>query len=272
MGHSLLTLHKHTGDDKYLDIVRSKLDYLQNTAERFGENVLQHTVSSKNDFPEQAWADTLFMAAYFMLRAGVLFEDKKLIDDALNQYYWHVEFLQNKSAGLWYHAYNHIEKGHMSGFFWGRANAWAAYTMSRVRIVLPQPYLYPNYMHVDCSLRDQLTALKAFQRDTGLWGTLLNDAESYDEVSAAAGIGAAMITNRNPLHSSHATAALSGVLDNVSEDGRVMNVSGGTAVMRDLDGYRNIPKVWTQGWGQGLALAMFAAALDISAGKGDTTR
>ena len=207
-----------------------------------------------------------------MLRAGVMFEDKKLVDDALNQYFRHVEYLQDKTTGLWYHAYNHIEKGHMSGFYWGRANAWAAYTMSRVRIVLPEPYLYPPYMHIDCSLRDQLAAIKKFQRSTGLWGTLLNDDESYDEVSASAGIAAAMIVNENPLHSTYAAAALDGVLRNISPDGRVLNVSGGTAVMRDRDGYMNIPKVWTQGWGQGLALAQLAAVLDLGSQQGSKAR
>ena len=47
----------------------------------------------------------------------------------------------------------------------------------------------------------------------------------------------------------------------VSEDGKVMNVSGGTAVMRDKEGYRGIPKAYIQGWGQGLALSFFATLL-----------
>ena len=40
------------------------------------------------------------------------------------------------------------------------------------------------------------------------------------------------------------------------------NVSAGTAVMRDREGYMNIPRKWTQGWGQGLALAFLAAVLE----------
>ena len=43
-----------------------------------------------------------------------------------------------------------------------------------------------------------------------------------------------------------------------------MNVSGGTAVMRDKEGYRGIPKAYIQGWGQGLALSFFFATLLIS--------
>lgn len=40
-----------------------------------------------------------------------------------------------------------------------------------------------------------------------------------------------------------------------------MDVSGGTAIMKDREGYRTISKKWTWGWGQGMALAFFAAVL-----------
>uniref|UniRef100_UPI0025F79A63 glycoside hydrolase family 88 protein n=1 Tax=Butyrivibrio sp. TaxID=28121 RepID=UPI0025F79A63 len=105
MGHCLITLYDATKDQKYWDIVMSKVDYLRNDALRFGDNVLQHTVSANNDFPEQCWADTLFMAAFFLLRVGVHEQDEELIADALNQYYWHIKYLQNKNTGLYYHGY-----------------------------------------------------------------------------------------------------------------------------------------------------------------------
>lgn len=261
MGHCLITLYEATGDEKYWNVALSKLDYLRSHALRFADNVLQHTVSANNDFPEQAWADTLFMAAFFMLRMGVALKDKAVIDDALNQYYWHIEYLQNKSNGLWYHGYNNIKKDHMSGFFWARANAWAAYTMSQVRCVLPEPYLYPQYMDVDCALREQLSGLKLMQTENGLWRTVLDDAESYEELSACCGIAAGMLVNGNPLHTKYIQKAFDGIWPHLSEDGRVLDVSGGTAVMNDLDGYRCISKKWTQGWGQGLGLAFLVAAL-----------
>lgn len=261
MGHSLLTLTEATGDERYWDVVLSKLDYLRNHALRFGDGVLQHTVSAKNDFPEQAWADTLFMAAFLMLRAGVRMEDRALIEDALNQYYWHVEYLQDPSTGLFYHGYSHVRGDHMSGFYWARANAWAAYTMSQVGPTLPEAYLYPQFMDVDCALRDQLAALRGLQTADGLWRTVLDDPESYEELSASAGIGAAMLASGNPLHTASTQRALDGVLANVSEDGRLLNTSAGTAVMRDLEGYRTISRKWTQGWGQGLGLTFLAGAL-----------
>ncbi|MNO04603.1 Unsaturated rhamnogalacturonyl hydrolase YesR [compost metagenome] len=70
-----------------------------------------------------------------------------------------------------------------------------------------------------------------------------------------------MINNGNPLHTKYVQKALKGVLSNISEDGRVLGVSGGTAVMKDREGYRNIPKDWIQGWGQGLALSFLSDML-----------
>ena len=201
MGHVLLTLYKETGDETYKKIIDDKLDYLTNHALRFGDHVLQHTVSANNDFPEQCWADTLFMAAFFMLRAGVMFERPELVEDALNQWYWHIQYLQNER--------------------------------------------------------------------TGLWRTILDDPEFYEEVSASAGIAAAMVLKGNPLHIKYINKAITGILENISEDGKVMNVSGGTAVMKDREGYRSISKRWIQGWGQGMALAFFGTVLNYEKFTGD---
>lgn len=262
MGHAMLTLHEATGDETYKKVAQSKIDYLRHHALRFGDNVLQHTVSHKNDFPEQCWADTLFMAAYFMLRAGVAWKDAELVDDALNQYYWHIQYLQNPTTGLWYHGYSHVSRTNLSGFYWGRANAWAAFTMSQVGRTLPECYLYPKYLEIAGSLTEHLAALKLLQTENGLWRTILDDEESYEEVSASAGIAAAMTIRGNPLHLKYINKAVEGILANVTPEGRVINVSAGTAVMKNRDGYLGIPRKWTQGWGQGLALAFLAAVLE----------
>lgn len=261
MGHCLITLYQATGEQQYYDILMSKIAYIQKDALRFGDHVLQHTVSANNDFPEQAWADTLFMAAFLLLRAGVMNKDEEMIEDALNQWYWHINYLQDEKTGFYYHGYNNITGDHMSGIYWGRANAWAAYTMSKVGGILPECYLYPKYLDIAGSLNDQLAALKTVQTENGLFRTVLNDEESYEEISASAGIAAAMLERGNPLHTRYINKAIQGLLANVSEDGRVMNVSGGTAVMKDVEGYRGISRRWIQGWGQGLALAFFSSVL-----------
>lgn len=50
MGHCLITLYEATGDEKYWDVAMSKVAYLRKDALRFGDHVLQHTVSANNDF------------------------------------------------------------------------------------------------------------------------------------------------------------------------------------------------------------------------------
>ena len=133
--------------------------------------------------------------------------------------------------------------------------------MSQVGIYLPEAYLYPKFMDVAGAINEQLAAIKLLQTENGLWRTLLDDPDSYEEVSASCGIAAAMAARGNPLHRKYVKAALSGILENITPDGRVKNVSGGTAIMKDREGYRNISRDWIQGWGQGLALTFLATIL-----------
>ncbi len=259
MGHTMITLHEATGDQKYLDIAIKKAEYLRKDALRFGEGVFQHTVSSKNDFPEQAWADTLFMAAYFLLRMGFKLNNKEYIEDALNQYYWHEEFLQDTTTNLFYHAWDNVNKNHMSGMYWARANAWAALTMVEAYRFLN--YLNPMWMQIGGALGDQLSALVRLQSEEGLWHTLLNDPSSYLETSASAGISAALVLWGHPLHKKYVQKALPGILNNIAEDGTVKNVSAGTAVMLTAEDYKKVPVKRIQGWGQGLTLAFLCTLL-----------
>jgi unsaturated rhamnogalacturonyl hydrolase len=194
----------------------------------------------------------------------VKLNEKRLIDDALHQFYWHINYLQDENNGLWYHGYTHIGKNHMSGIHWARANAWGAYTMARAARGVPEGYLYPPMMHIWSSLRDQLAALKKLQKEDGLWGTVLDYPDAYGEISATSGIAAAMVMQGNPLHVKYVRKALDGVLANIADNGRVLNVSGGTAVMKDIEGYLGIDHKWAQGWGQGLALALLTAVIEVA--------
>ncbi len=264
MGHVLLSLHEATGERKYLDIALRKAEYLRTKAPRFGDGVFQHTVSAKNDFPEQAWTDTLFMAAYFLLRIGRFVGNEDWVNDALSQWYWHEELLQDPTSDLFYHGWDNIEKNHMSGVFWGRGNAWAAYTMARALGYID--YLYPMFMRIDGSLRDQLAALTRLQADDGLWHTVLDDERSYTEGSASAGIAAALALRDYPLHRKIVAKAYEGIRGRVSENGSVTGVSGGTAVMKTVEAYRQVPNKRVQGWGQGLSLAFLSILLNKARG------
>ena len=256
IGHTLLTLYKATDEEKYLEYAIQMADFLLHDAERFADGVLQHTVNGvSNVFPEQAWVDTMFMAGYFLLRIGQMLDRKDYFDFGLKQYHGHEQFLQDDSTNLYYHGWDNIAQNHMSGVFWARGNSWAAYTMARaLGLVKVQ---HPSFMIIDGSLRDQLSALVRLQDESGLWHTIMTDPESYLETSGSAGIAAALLT-RGKLYNKYVQKSIDGILKQVKEDGSIMNVSAGTAVMDDAEGYKGVPYKRVQGWGQGLVLAFLS--------------
>jgi unsaturated rhamnogalacturonyl hydrolase len=61
--------------------------------------------------------------------------------------------------------------------------------------------------------------------------------------------------------------AFKGICDNIAADGTVKNVSAGTAVMKDIEGYKQVPRKRIQGWGQGLTLAFLTALLKYNCSR-----
>lgn len=260
IGHSLITLYEATKEQKYIDAATQMAEYLTHHAERFAEGVFQHTVNSATyNFPQQAWVDTMFMAGYFLVRMGVLLDHVPYLEDGLRQYHGHENYLQNPVTNLYYHGWDHAAQNHMSSIFWARGNAWAAFTMARA---LPLVHVtHPSFMIIEGSLRDQMSSLVRLQSDTGLWHTILDDSDSYLETSASSGIAAALLTN-GPLYNKYIQKSIRGILSRISEDGTVTGVSAGTAVMRDAQGYKEVPTKRIQGWGQGLTLAFLSSLLN----------
>lgn len=264
LGHLLLILSEATGDEKYGAQIDRMAEYLTKDAVRFGEGVFQHTVSQNYNFPEQAWADTLFMCALFLLKYGLAYNHTACIRDALNQYHWHETFLQSNTSNLYYHAWDNVAKNNMSSIYWGRANAWSALTGAEALRQINA--MNPAFMSISDALRDQLSALVRLQTPSGLWRTVLDDPESYEETSASAGIAAALVIHSrimgHNLYASNIKRAFEGLCANIDTDGCVRNVSAGTAVMADAHAYKIIAKKRIQGWGQGLALAFLAEMVE----------
>lgn len=259
IGHILLTLYKETNEERYMEYAIQMADYLLHDAERFADGVLQHTVNgTKYQFPEQAWVDTMFMAGYFLLRIGHLLDREEYFNFGLKQYHGHEKFLQDDMTNLYYHGWDHLAQNHMSSIFWARGNSWAAYTMARALELIEVQH--PSFMIIQGSLRDQLSALVRLQSESGLWHTIVDDPTSYLETSGSAGIAAALLT-RGKLYNKYIQKSVDGILGQIREDGTVMGVSAGTAVMFDANGYKDVPYKRVQGWGQGLVLAFLSLLL-----------
>ncbi|AFH64066.1 glycoside hydrolase family 88/105 protein [Paenibacillus caseinilyticus] len=259
IGHSLLSLYKYTGEERYLQVATEMAEYLTHEAVRFADGIFQHTVNSETyNFPQQAWVDTMFMAGYFLVRIGGLLGRQDYLEDGIKQYHGHENFLQDPKTNLYYHGWDHIQQSHMSGIYWARGNSWAAITMARALEIIPVQH--PSFMIIEGSLRDQLSALVRLQAEDGLWHTVLTDPESYTETSGSAGIAAALLS-KGRLYNKYVNKSIDGILGRLGEDGSVYGVSAGTAVMNDAQGYREVPYKRLQGWGQGLALTFLASLL-----------
>lgn len=259
VGHSLLTLYKATGEQTYIEHAIQMADFLKNDAERFADGIFQHTVNDQTyNFPQQAWVDTMFMAGYFLVRIGAMLDRQDYLEDGIKQYHGHEDFLQDPVTNLYYHGWDHLSQSHMSGIYWGRGNSWAAITMARALNLIH--VTHPSFMVIDCSLRDQLSALVRLQDESGLWHTVLNDPTSYTETSASSGIAAALLS-RGKMYNKYVNKSIEGILGRITEDGSVQGVSAGTAVMRDAQGYKEVPYKRLQGWGQGLALVFLSSLL-----------
>ncbi|WP_138751158.1 glycoside hydrolase family 88/105 protein [Paenibacillus sinopodophylli] len=260
IGHALISLYRVTDNEKYLDVAIQMAEYLKNDAVRFADGVFQHTVNDENyNFPEQAWVDTMMMAGYFLVRMGHLLDRADYLEDGIKQYHGHEHFLQDETTNLYYHGWDNIAQNHMSSIFWARGNSWAALTMAKA---LPHIAVqHPAFMIIEGSMRDQLSTLVRLQDDNGLWHTVLNDDTSYHETSGSAGIATGLFAFGS-LYNKYIQRSIAGILSRITDDGSVMNVSAGTAVMNDQQGYRDVAHKRVQGWGQGLALAFLAELLN----------
>lgn len=267
MGHCLITLYEAVQEEKYLEIIRKKAEYLKNDAIRFADGVLQHTVTQNYNFDKQAWADTLFMAGYFLIRAGRLLDDEESYRDGLNQFHWHIEYLFDDENYLFYHGYDDNSKSNMSGVHWARANAWCLLTMACVGSYADA--FEPVFVEIIDTLRDCISKVVKLQAEDGMWHTVIDADDCYTETSAAAGIACAIMKYNSLTGITRYTECLKkayvGLTSRIRADGRVTGVSGGTAVMRTEEDYKRIPCKAMQGWGQGLMLAYLAELLNSAA-------
>ncbi|MCY0880113.1 MAG: glycoside hydrolase family 88 protein [Firmicutes bacterium] len=259
MGHVLLSLAQIKKSSDYLAVARELGQYLLREAPKFGEGVLEHTVAQDYQFHGQAWVDTLFMGAYFLLRLSRETQEAEFFDEAMRQYQWHEALLQDARTNLFYHGWNDTEKNHLSSVFWGRGNAWAALTFAAaLREFSP---MYPQYMDLRDAVRDQLDSLALWQTDEGFWRTIVDDPEAYEESSATAGIAAAMLifddVEKSDAYHEYALKAWAGLQGRIVE-GVLTGVSSGTAVMPHREDYKKIPHKRIQGWGQGLGLVFLS--------------
>ena len=246
-------VYKASGTEEYLKLMIEQADYLVNEAPRLNNGAIIHT-DPYAKFGKQMWADTVFMAGLFLAYISKMTGEQKYIDEAMKQLVIHIDVLQD-ADGLLYHGWDETERTHI-GCKWGRANAWVA-----VAIVEMLDFMDANPELID-RLKRLLNAVTLYQTEKGIWRTVINGTFSYLEYSSAYGFGYAILKGvrigaLDEQYLNIWNKMKDALYANVSDDGKINNISAGTPVMRNEAEYNIICEHRSQPYGQGLALMYF---------------
>ncbi len=250
-------LYQHTKDERLLKIIQEQADYLMYEAPRLENGAIIHT-DPYVVVGQQMWADTIFMAGLFLAHMSKITGNQTYLEEAIRQLKLHLEVLQD-SDGLLYHAYDEQINQHI-GCKWGRANAWIS-----VAIVELLDYAKSDPFLIE-ALKKQLNGLKPWQKENGMWRTVLDGKFTYLEASCTYGFGYAVLKGvrlgvLEPEYLEIYKKMEQTMLSNVDADGKAMNVSAGTPVMRNEAEYNIICEHRIQPWGQGLALLYYSECM-----------
>ena len=116
------------------------------------------------------------------------------------------------------------------------------------------------------ALMNQVEALKTYQADNGMWHTLIDDDTSYLESSCTAGFCYGILKGIRKGYIDReyeecGRKALEAVLEKISPEGELMEVSYGTNVGRTLEDYKEIP-MSKMHYGQALAMLVLIEGLE----------
>ena len=111
------------------------------------------------DYKNQLWADSIFMAGMFMVAYGKEAGDKKLLADGIEQFKIHLECLYDADAQLFTHGYHCIEEKHL-GAHWGRGNGWVVAALSEIFNILGAENCPGNFKEVFKTVMAKAKSLK----------------------------------------------------------------------------------------------------------------
>ena len=269
---TLVQLNEICPDPEFEALCLSWADWLMRCLPRTEEGGFQHVTSANGDRlgvrlnENEMWIDTLFMTVLFLNRMGQKYNRQDWISESIHQVLLHIKYLYDKKTGLFYHGWTFNTRDNFGGVFWCRGNSW--FTAGILE------YLEMFKGSLDAGVREfivntyksQVRTLKKLQSQSGLWHTVLDDPASYEEVSGSAAITAGILKGikLGILDDSYLDCAWKGVravMNNIDEEGTVLNVSGGTGMGADREHYKKI-LIAPMAYGQSLTILALIQALD----------
>ena len=258
-------------DGRFEKLCLDWADWLMYSLPRTKEGGFQHVTSANGDRQgvrlneNELWIDTLFMTVLFLNKMGQKYHKEEWIDEGIHQVLLHIKYLYDKQRSLFYHGWSFYRNSNFGGVFWCRGNGW--FTLGILDYIeMFKGTLNPGVKAIMTdTFKAQAHMLKSLQSESGLWHTVLTDKDSYEEVSGSAAIACGILKGirMGILDDSYllcAKKALRGILDNIAEDGTVLNVSGGTGMGMDPEHYKNI-LIAPMAYGQSLVILALAEAL-----------
>ena len=268
---TLIELNEYYQDEEFEKLCLDWADWLINCLPRTREGGFQHVTSANGDRmgvrlnESEMWIDTLFMTVLFLNKMRQKYHRRDWIEESVHQVLLHIKYLYDKKTGLFFHGWSFNRMDNFGGVFWCRGNSW--FTAG----ILEYIEMFEGTMNSGLKVylldtyKAQVRQLKTLQSESGLWHTVLDDPESYEEVSGSAAIAAGILKGRSmgilgDEYRECALKAVSAILENIDSDGTVLRVSGGTGMGYDKEHYKNI-LIAPMAYGQSLTiLALVGAA------------
>ena len=257
--------------DNYTELCNDWADWVLSSLPKTRENGFQHTTTADaskgtiNLNEGQLWVDTLFMTVLFLARMGKCTKNSKYISEAVHQYLMHIKYLYEKKTGLFYHGWSFIENSNFGEIFWCRGNSWyTASVMDLLEILGDDLDNGVKDILID-TFKAQVDTLINLQADSGLWNTVLDDKDSYEEVSGSAAIAYGILKGvrlgiLDKKYEEKAMKTISAIISNIDEAGTVLNVSAGTGMGMNKEHYKNII-IAPMAYGQSLSIMALTEAL-----------
>ena len=249
-------LAEYTGEEKYMQPCVEAAKQIMVSFPRTKEGGFQHKTSdSVNE--QELWDDTLYMTVLFLANMGRILKDNRMTAEAEYQFLLHEKYLCDKVSGLWYHGWSFKENNNFAGAFWGRGNCWI--TMAVPEFLSICECSEPVKRMLVNALRDQVESLRAYQAENGMWHTLVDDEDSYVEASATCGFAYGILkavkdglVDKSCLEMAARAAAR--IMDYISEEGVVNQVSYGTPMGRTTKDFYKEIELKPMPYGQALAI------------------
>lgn len=249
-------------NERYLRICHDWAEWVSTTLPKTKFGGYQHVVSDGPN-TEQLWDDTLFMTVLFMAKMGLMEKNRAYLDECEYQFLLHASYLMDTKTGLWFHGWTFEGNHNFAKALWGRGNCWVT-------------AFIPEYMEMtECGgairkymitvLHAQAEALLKYQSETGLWHTLIDEEESYLEVSASAGFAYGILKGirigiLDEKYKDMAMKAAEAIVDQIDSSGIVRNVSYGTGMGSTLEAYRDIP-ICPMTYGQAMVIMLLTEVM-----------